>query len=136
MTDERLRSVLERIDINECEEIIDDYIYYCNIPVKQRCYRGDGSFQYVTNEYEFLVITDRGKKQAIILRCGYSDLQWHVLRKCRGKHVLSNALRTGVLREVWPENTKVTCCYNYYDDTKEKYSMTKHLAEMAGLILE
>ena len=136
MTDESLRSVLERIDINECEEVIDDYIYYCNIPVKQRCYRGDGSFQYVTDEYEFWVITDRGKKQVIILRCGYSDLQWHVLRKCRGKHVLSNALRTGVLREVWPENTKVTCCYNYYDDPKEKYSMTKHLAEIAGLILE
>lgn len=136
MTDERLKSVLERIDISVCEEIIDDYIYYCNIPVKQRCYRGDGSFYYVTEEYEFLVIADRGEKQAIILRCGYADLQWHVLRKWRGKSVLSNALRTGVLREVWPENTKVTCCYNYYDDPEEKYSLTKHLADIAGLVLE
>lgn len=50
--------------------------------------------------------------------------------------MLSNALCTGVLREVWPENTKVTCCYNYYDDQKEKYSMTKHLAEIAEFILE
>lgn len=137
MTDERLRSVLKQIDINECEEIIDDYIYYCNIPVKQRCYHGDGSFQYVTDEYEFLVIADGGgEKQAIVLRCGYSDLQWHVLRKWREKHVLSNTLRTGVLHEVWPENTKVTCCYNYDDDREEKYSMTKHLADIADLILE
>ena len=75
MTDECLGAVLEWIDINECEEVIDDYIYYCNIPVKQRCYIGDGSFQYVTDEYDFRIITDRGKKQAIILRRGYSDLQ-------------------------------------------------------------
>lgn len=136
MTDERLKLVLKHIDINECKTIIDNYIYYCNIPVKQRCYRGDGSFRYAIDECEFLVIADRKEKQAIILRYGYLDLQWHVLRKWRGKHVLSNALRTGIIHKVWPENAKITCCYNYYDDKEEKYSMTKHLADIAGLILE
>ena len=136
MRDESLKAVLNRININECEEIIKDYIYYCNIPVKQRCYRGDGSFSYITDEYEFLVIADRGEKQAIILRCGYQDLHWYVLRKWRNKHVLSDALRTGVLKEVWSENTKITCCYSYSDNPKEKYNMTKHLADIAGLVLE
>lgn len=133
MRDEQLKYILERIDIRECEEIIEDYIYYSKRFVKQRCNRGDGSFYYIEEEYEFLIIAERGEKQAIILRCGYADLQWHVLRKWRNRSVLSNALRTGVLREVWPENTKITCCYNYNDDRQQKYNMTKHLADIAGL---
>ena len=28
MRDEQLKYILERIDIRECEEIIEDYIYY------------------------------------------------------------------------------------------------------------
>lgn len=50
--------------------------------------------------------------------------------------MLSDALRTGVIHEVWPENTKITCCYNAYDNRKQKYNMTKHLADIAGLSLE
>ena len=116
MKDEQLKAVLDRIDINECEEIIENYIYYSKRPVRQRYYRGDGSYGYAEDEYEFLIIAENGEKQAIILRCGYADLHWFVLRKWRNEHVLSDALRTGILREVWPENTKITCCYNYYDN--------------------
>lgn len=136
VTDEQLKSILDKIEINECEEIIENYIYYIKKQVRQRYSRGDGSFGYAKEEYEFLIIAEGFEKQAIILRCGYGDLQWHVLRRWRKKHILSNALRTGVLREIWPENTKITCCYNYYDNHEQKYNMTKHLADIAGLSLE
>lgn len=136
MRDEQLKAVLDRIDINECDEIIENYIYYSKRPIKQRCYRGDGSFCYVEDEYEFLIVVEDGEKKAIILRCGYVDLHWYVLRKWRNKQVLSNALRTGVLQDIWPENTKVTCCYSYNDNREQKYNMTKHLADIAGLTLE
>ena len=136
MKDEQLKSVLDKIDINECEEIIEDYIYYSRRNVRQRCYRGDGSFCYMEDEYEFLIIAEGGEKQAIILRCGYIDLHWYVLKKWRKQHVLSDALRTGVLQQIWPENKTVTCCYSYDDNREQKYKMTKHLADIAGLILE
>lgn len=136
MKDEQLKSVLERIIINECEEVIENYIYSSKKLVRQRCGQGDGSFRYVEDEYEFLIVAENGEKQAIILRCGYVDLHWYVLKKWRNKHVLSDALHTGVLQQVWPENTKVTCCYNYNDNRKQKYNMTKHLADIAGLSLE
>lgn len=42
MTDEQLKSVLRRIDISECEEIIDNYIYYIKMPVRQRFSRSGG----------------------------------------------------------------------------------------------
>lgn len=136
MKDEQLKAILDRIDLKKCEEFIDNYIYYSRQCVKQRCYRGDGSYYYVEDEYEFLIIAQNGEKQAIILRCGYIDLHWYVLKRWRNQHVLSNALRTGIIRQVWPENTKITCCYNYYDDREEKYKMTKHLADIAELDLE
>lgn len=136
MKDEQLKSVLARIDLNECDEIIKNHIYYSKRPVRQRCYRGDGSFRYINDEYEFLIIAENGEKQAIILRCGYVDLHWYVLRKWRNRHILSDALRTGVIQEIWPENTRITCCYNYDDGREQKYNTTKHLADIAGLSLE
>lgn len=136
MKDEQLKSVLARIDLNECDEIIKNHIYYSKRPVRQRCYRGDGSFRYINDEYEFLIIAENGEKQAIILRCGYVDLHWYVLRKWRNRHILSDALRTGVIQEIWPENTRITCCYNYDDDREQKNNTTKHLADIAGLSLE
>ena len=72
MKDEQLKSVLARIDLNKCDEIIKNHIYYSKRPVRQRCYRGDGSFRYINDEYEFLIIAENGEKQAIILRCGFS----------------------------------------------------------------
>lgn len=136
MKDETLKRVLDQMDITECEEIIDNHIYYCRKPVRQRCYRPDGSFFYITEEYEFLVIAENDEKQAIILRCGTVDLHWFVYRKWRNRGVLSNALRTGVIHKIWPENREITCCYNYYDNRAKKLSMTKHLADIAGLVLK
>lgn len=136
MKDEQLKIILEKMDIDECEEVKKNYIYYIQKPIRQRVNYGDGRFRYFTDEYEFLIITNGREKQAIILRCGYGDLHWYVLKKWRNRHVLSDALRTGIIHKVWPENQKITCCYNYDDYDEEKYSMTQHLADIAGLILE
>ena len=96
MKDDQLKYILQQIDLAECEEVIENYIYYSRRPVRQRCSHGDGTYGYVTDEYEFLIIAENGEKQAIILRCGRIDLHWYVLRRWRKHGVLSNALRTGI----------------------------------------
>lgn len=136
MRDEQLKRVLDQIDIDECEEVVANHIFYCEKAVRQRYAHGDGSYSYMTDEYEFLVIAEGGEKQGIILRCGEEDLHWYVYRKWRNQGVLSDALRTGVIRQVWPENREITCCYNYNDNRREKFKMTRHLADIAGLILK
>lgn len=135
MRNEQLKYLLDKFDLQDCTPIIDNYIYYIKTPVKQRCSCSGGRYVYVTNVDEFLIIAENGVKQAIILRCGESDLHWYVLRPWRKQHVLSNALRTGVIREVWPENTSITCCCSYEDNYLIKRRMTMHLAEIAGLEL-
>ena len=93
MTDEQLEKILKSIDLNECEPIINNYIYYLKKLIKNRVCREDGTYRYSTDEYEFLIITAGNEKQGIILRCGTTDLHWFVLRQWRNSHVLSDALR-------------------------------------------
>lgn len=134
MRDEQLKYILERkINLNECVEVRKNHIYYIEKPIRQSYNKEDGRIGYSTDTYEFLIIAKNGEKQGIILRCGYTDLHWYVLKNWRNKHVLSDALRTGIINEVWPENESVSCCYNYYDNREIKYSMTCHLAEIANL---
>lgn len=135
MRDDKLREILLRINLDDCKELIPNYLYHINYGFKQRVYGEGGKYTYDYSTYEFLVIAKGGIKQAIILRCGYEDLHWHVLNQYRGKHILSNALRTGIIAEIWPENKYVTCCCSFRDDYETKYEMTKHLAEIAGLRL-
>lgn len=40
MRDEQLKRVLDQIDISECEEIIEDYIFYCEKAIRLRCSMG------------------------------------------------------------------------------------------------
>ena len=138
MTDEQLEKILKDIGLLDCRPIIEGYIFHIKKLIRCRVSRGDGTYGYSVDEYEFLIIANEGEKQGIILRCGTSDLHWFVLRKWRNQGVLSNALRTNVLARVWPENKTVTCCYSWRDkmvDRPRKYMMTKHLADIAGLQL-
>ena len=130
-----MKRVLDQIDINACEEIIENCVFYCKKTVRQRYYRGDGSYGYAIDKYEFLIIAENSIKKGIILKCGEEDLHWFVYRKWRNMSVLSNTLRTGAIHRVWPQNKMISCCYEYNDNYEEKLAMTKHLADIAGLSL-
>lgn len=133
MTNEKLKRELSAISLDNCETIIADNIYYIKKTVRTRIYESGGTYSYDIDEKEFIVIANQGVKQGIILRCGFKDLHWYILKPWRDKHILSNALRTGVLNMIWPENKTVTCCYDYSEDSEKKYAQTKHLADIAGL---
>lgn len=137
MTNKKLEAVLKQIDINECQEIVPNHIYHIIKTVRTRYYRNMKP-RYDIYDYEFLVIAPNGVKKAIILRCGSVDLHWLVLKKWRGQHVLSDALRTGVINELWPKNKTITCSYSWNgededDEYEDKLAKTHHLADIANL---
>lgn len=133
MTNETLSHVLRSVSLCNCQHVRDN-IYYIKKKVEQRYYscelRREKRF---LEEYEFLIITEGSNKAAIILNCGNLDLHWYVFKHCRGRHILSNALRSGIIKEVWPLVKEITCCYDYWEDDEIKKKMTEHLAELAGL---
>ena len=134
MTSKSLSYILRALDLNKCTCVVDKKIYYIKKAVKIK-YESDGKTKYNISEYEFLVLTNDKQKQGIILKCSDLDLHWYVFKKYRNQKVLSNALRTGVINKVWPENKKITCCYEVEDFGSNKYELTKHLAEIADLEL-
>ena len=136
MTDEKLHSILSGIELSECTPIIDNHVYYIEKLISDEVSCSGGGTRIKQELLEFLIIANNGIKKGIILRFGHDDLHWYVFRKWRQNHVLSNALRTGVIHKVWPENKTVTCCYNWDDDREQKYNMTKHLATIAGLSMK
>ena len=133
MTNEKLLRELKNIKLDDCVEILHNYIYHIIKRVKYRVYNVNGTYYYDCENYEFLIIAPNKMKKAIILRYGYRDLHWVVVKKWRNQHVLSNALRTGIIKKIWVENKEITCCYDWNDNKDEKLSITKHLAMLAGL---
>lgn len=135
MTNEKLKQLLQKVDLKSCTPVVDNYIYYAKMPIRQRCYYGVNSYKYTVDGKEFLLIAENGVKQAIILRYDDGDLHWYVSKRWRNKHILSNALRTGVVRKVWSDNSLVRCCYDFTDELPygQKRELTKHLADVAGV---
>ncbi len=136
ITNETLSHILRGLKLEKCKYVTCNTCYVKKT-VKQMRYDDDLD-KYVPyySKHEFLVVVENGIKKAIILNCNNIDLHWYVFRKYRSQHVLSNVLRTGIIREIWPEVKKITCCYEWDDDRETKYQMTKHLATLAGLELE
>ena len=134
MTNEKLQRILQKISLSACTPIVDGHIYYVKMPVKHRYSFSDG-YRYVVDEKEFLIIAKNGVKQAIILRYDDGDLHWYVSKRWRNKHILSDALRTGAIHKVWPDDCMVRCCYDPAEELsyRQKWELTRHLADVAGV---
>lgn len=74
MKNSQLCSVLAKLKLDDCEEVIPNHIYYVNKKVTLSTLNWDDSRSYFRNEFEFLVIAPNGIKQGIILRHGTVDL--------------------------------------------------------------
>ena len=135
MTDKTLSYVLRSIKLEDCDYLRDG-IFYSKRIVAEHKYNFETSLDNPSClECEFLVITEHNIKKAIIYNCNDEDLHWYVFTSWRGKRVLSNALRTGIIREIWPNIESVTCCCYSWENKQAKVAMTKHLAALAGLSL-
>ena len=133
MKNETLSYILRNLKLDKCECVADG-IYYVKKVVKQMIYSCElGREKPNYSKYEFLVVAEKGVKKAIILNCDNSDLHWYVFKKFREQHVLSNILRSGVIKKLWPKVKEVSCCHEWNEDKDKKYQMTKHLASLAGL---
>lgn len=133
MKNEELNYILRNINLLDCKHLCSN-IFYIRKEIKQTRFNPDiqdeESFYLIC---EFLIIADDGIKKAIIYNCGNIDLHWYTFHEWRNQSILSNALRTGIIKDIWPEINSVTCCYELNENKEKKYHMTKHLASLAGL---
>lgn len=125
MRDRVLASVLSQIDINKCKEIIKDEVYYIKKNVRPKSFE-DGKVKRKKELDEFIVLVNNGKIVGGIFIMRTYDLHWHIFKKYRKKHYLSNALRKGILEKICPDTKEISCC----DEDEDR---CRHLAQIAGL---
>ena len=118
MKNQELERKIKKYDINKGEELLKDLAYLCLI---------DG--------YEIIVLTSEKKeKVGGILRCDTADIHFTIFPKYRGKHYLSNFLRTGIMQQIWKENSQISLVLNEIDNIDD-YNMKWHLVELTGYVL-
>ena len=118
MKNQELERKIRKYNINKGEGILEDLAYLCFI---------DG--------YEIIILTSEKKeKVGGILRCGISDIHFTIFPKHRGKHYLSNFLRTGIMQQIWKENNQISLIPNAINNIDD-YNTKMHLVELTGYTL-
>lgn len=87
-------------------------------------------FKFYNNEEEIIVLVKDGKKVGGIYRMGTCDIHCVLDERYRNQHIMSDFFKSGIIREIWPENKSVKLCNVY---TREEYEKKKHLAELLGM---
>lgn len=90
-------------------------------------------FKFYNNEEEIIVLVKDGKKVGGIYRMGAYDIHCVLHEKYRNQHIMSDFLKSGIIREIWPENKSVELCGVY---TREEYEKKKYLASLLGMTVK
>lgn len=127
MTNDGVLELVRRCNLNEGIELIPGEVYLFN----KRFLHCTSNRKYYQLE-EIIVLVKNGKKVGGIYRMGKYDVHWVINERYRNQHILSNFLKTGILNEVWPENTSVELHGIY---TQAEYNEKKYLAELCGFTI-
>lgn len=128
MTNEDVLDLVKQCNIEEGIELVPNKAYLFNKKFREvRC----GKIEYI--EEEIIVLVESGIKVGGIYRMGSVDIHVVIEEKYRGQHILSNFLKTGIIGEIWPENTSVKLCGVY---TQAEYDKKRHLAELCQMSIK
>lgn len=128
MTNRALTTIITLSDISKAKVLIPEKAVYLKKPVRKRMYYGSKKFIY--DEEEFIILLDNGKRVGGIYIMGDWDLHIIVFNKYKGQHHMSNFMRSGWIKKLFPDLNSITCIH--YNDTDE-FKVVKHLADLADL---
>lgn len=126
MKNETLLSLIERCRIADGVELIAGTAYLFDQRFRIPVINSHDCIE----RYEIIILLYHNHKAGAILRCGDADVHWTVKERYQGKHILSDFLRSGVLKSVWPTNIQTDLSGI---ESRADYQKKKHLAELAGL---
>ena len=130
MENSSLIRVLTRSDLKNAKVLIPNKAVYLEKFTRLRI---DNTKKFDSSKYKYIFLLDNNKRVGIILNCGDSDIHCYTLKKYRNKGYMSNLMKSGVIKKVWPEIKSITSIH--YPGSAE-YEIVKHLASLAGLYLE
>lgn len=125
MSNDDVLDLVKQCDIGKGKVLVPDEAYLFKQVFRTRI-SGKPHYQ----EEEIIVLVWNGVKAGGIYRMGTMDVHWVIKERYRGKHILSNFLKKGIIEDVWPENRSVELCGIYF---REDYEKKKYLAELCHM---
>ena len=125
MTNDDILDLIRRCNIRDGEELIPGNAYLFN-----KKFRRNANGRITYEQEELIVLVKNGIKVGGIYRMGSYDIHVVMDERFEGQHIMSDFLRTGIINDIWPENTSVELCGVY---TREEFDKKKHLAKLCNM---
>ena len=125
MTNENILDLVRRCNLKFGIELIPNESYLFN-----RNFRIQVSDKARFVNVEIIVLVKNKVKVGGIYRMGHYDMHWVIDEQHQGQHILSDFLRTGIIKEIWTENTSVTLEKTHL---RKEYNKKKYLAKLCGM---
>jgi len=113
------------------EDILDE-IDYCDLAKSKELSPGEAYLfkNYFGYECDLLVFVKDGIKVGGIYRMGNWDMHIIIREEYRNQHILSNFLKKGIIKKIWPKIKAVDLCDIDSQDTFEKKKYLVGLCNM------
>ena len=125
MKNDDILDMIRQFNTRDGEELIPGKAYLFNRKFKRNI---DGRISY--EQEELIVLVKNHIKVGGIYRMGSYDIHIVMNNRFEGQHIMSNFLKTGIINDIWPENTSVELCAVY---TREDFDKKKHLAKLCNM---
>lgn len=125
MKNEEVLDMIRRCQLTQGQELIPGRAYLFN-----KRFRINVSGEVRFERRELIVLVRDGIKVGGIYRMGFYDIHVVMYEEYKGMHIMSDFLRTGIINEIWPENSSVELCGVY---TREEFNKKKHLAQLCNM---
>ena len=131
MTNEGVLDLVKRCNLKKGIELIPGEAYLFDRKFKIKSY-GISNCMNKFIQMELIVLIKNGKKVGGIYRMGTADIHIVIKERYRGQHIMSNFLKKGIIKKIWPENISVEFCDLY---TRSDYVMRKHLVALCNMTI-
>ena len=125
LTKEEVFGLMRRCEIEKGKELVpgEAYLFKRKFLMK---YGAKKCFE----THELIVLTKDGDKAGVLYRVGSWNIFLVMKPEYEGQHIMSNFLKTGIIKKIWPEITAVSV---YEQQSQEEYDKRKHMAQLCHL---
>ena len=122
MTNEGIKEFINLCNLDLCEELIPNSAYYYKPPNEDK----DSISEMI------ILVKDNVRVGGINLAFG-PDIHIYMKDQYRGQHIMSSFLKTGIIKQLWPQVTSTELCDVH---TQEEYDKKRHLAAICNLSIK
>lgn len=133
MTNEGILDIVKQCNLSEGKVLIPDKAYHFDQEFNVSVSDPKGKIKIQKERNELIVLVEEGIKVGAVYRMENADIHVVIDEEYRGKHIMSDFLKTGIVNRLWPKIKSVELCGVY---TWREYEKKKHLAQLCHMTIK